>query len=105
MITTAARGVVARVDFHSCLLLGDEHEPPFEAKARGSLMGRTKSLGSTMVVGDVACFERTGGRAVITSVEPRRNLFARRASGKRSIEQVVAANLDQLVMLDAIAEA
>ena len=38
-------------------------------------------------------------RAVIEEVEPRRNAFSRRASGERPEEQVVAANLDQVLIV------
>jgi ribosome biogenesis GTPase len=95
--------VVARVDFGSCLLQPDG-SAPLEATVRGKLMGPRKSLGNTVVVGDVALYVEEGGQAVVTGVEPRRNAFSRRAAGERVEEQVVAANLDQVVVVAAIVE-
>ena len=93
--------VVARVDFRSCLLLPDQGQI-FEATVRPSLMGRTKALGNAVVVGDGAGFELASGRAVVTEVAPRRNSFSRRAAGDRPAEQVVAANLDQVVLVASV---
>jgi ribosome biogenesis GTPase / thiamine phosphate phosphatase len=99
---------VARVDFGACVLLLDDGEL-LGARARGKLMGPRKSLGNTIVVGDRVRWERAGtsGRedeAVVTAVAPRRNAFSRRASGHRPEEQVVAVNLDQVVLVASIAE-
>jgi ribosome biogenesis GTPase len=101
--------VVARVDFGSCVLLLDDGAL-LAAHARGRLMGRRKSLGNTIVVGDRVHFERGSGPGagahdtVISGVEPRRNFFSRRVSGRRAAEQVVAANLDQVVLVASVAE-
>jgi ribosome biogenesis GTPase len=95
--------VVARVDFRSCLLL-PEAGGPIEAAARARLMGPRKSLGNTLVVGDAVRFERHAERALVTEVTPRRNCFSRRAAGERNEEQVVAANLDQVVLVTSLAE-
>lgn len=95
--------VVARVDFGACLLQPDG-EAPIEAIVRGSLMGPRKALGNVLVVGDVAHYDLEGGRAVVTEVEPRRNAFSRRAAGERPAEQVIAANLDQVVVVASIVE-
>jgi ribosome biogenesis GTPase / thiamine phosphate phosphatase len=107
-VTTAARSatgraVVARVDFRACVLLPDSGEP-FEATVQARLMGPTRSLGNTLVVGDAVEFERDASGAVVTRVEPRRNGFARRASGERCEEQVVAANVDQVVLVASLLE-
>src|SRR5262245_10593614 len=72
-------------------------------------MGHRKALGNTVVVGDRVHHESSGDdaagfEAVVTDVEPRRNTFSRRASGKRAEEQVVAANLDQVVLVASLAE-
>jgi len=94
---------VARVDFRSCLLhaaLGT----PIEATVLARFMGRRKSLGNAVVVGDVAHYVEEGGRAVVTRVEPRRNAFSRRGAGGRNEEQVVAANLDQVIVVASIVD-
>lgn len=104
-MTEAAAGVreavVARVDFGNCVLVeadGTRHE----ATVRGRMMGRTKSLGNAVVVGDVARFAIEGGRAVVLGVAERANAFSRRAAGDRPIEQVVAANLDQVIVVASV---
>jgi ribosome biogenesis GTPase len=91
------------VDFGSCLLRTEDGSL-VEATVRGRLMGRRKALDNAMVVGDRVRFASTGGRAVVLEVEARRNAFSRRAAGERPAEQVVAANLDQLVLVVSIAE-
>ena len=94
---------MARVDFGACTLQPG-HGGPIEATVRGRLMGPRKSLGNALVVGDVACYVEERGQAVVTGVEPRRNAFSRRGAGERPCEQVVAANLDQVVVVAAIVQ-
>jgi ribosome biogenesis GTPase len=99
--------LVARVDFGSCVLLLESGEL-LAGRARGKLMGPRKSLGNAIVVGDQVGYElstaASRGEAVVSSVEPRRNAFSRRASGHRGGEQVVAANLDQVVLVASVGE-
>jgi ribosome biogenesis GTPase len=97
----AQSAVAVRVDFGSCLLLGDDGVA-FEAIVRGRLMGVRKALGNVLVVGDRVQVERERGRVVVTGVHPRRNHFSRRESGARGAEQVVASNLDQVVVVAAV---
>lgn len=100
----AARGesaLVVRVDFGSCTLT-TAAGATFEAKVRGRLMGTRKALGNAVVVGDTACVTFERERAVVTDVAPRRNTFSRRAAGERVEEQVVAANLDQVVVVASL---
>ncbi len=97
-----ARALVVRVDFGGCTLRAESGET-FTAVARGALMGRRKQLGNAIVVGDVVELVREGERHVIVAVEPRRNQFSRRAAGERAVEQVVAANLDQVVLVASAA--
>jgi len=90
------------------LLLDDDRL--VAARARGKLMGPRKSLGNAVVVGDRVRWERapSSGRAAaeatLEGVAPRRNWFSRRASGGREAEQVVAADLDQVVLVASVAE-
>ena len=92
---------MVRVDFGGCVLL-PEQGAPFEATVRGRLMGRKKALGNTVVVGDVVTVAWEQERAMIEEVEPRRNAFSRRAAGEKMEEQVVAANLDQVVVVASL---
>lgn len=97
--------VVSRVDFGACSLLLEDGST-LEARVRGRLMGREKALGNTVVVGDVAEYERGPGgeRAMVTGVRPRRNVFSRRAAGDRPEDQVLAVNLDQIVVVASVRE-
>ena len=95
---------VVRVDFGGCLLKWSDGTL-VRARARGKLMGERKALGNTVVVGDRAVVETHTSQPdvdpVIVAVEPRRNAFSRRATGRPLVEQVVAANLDQVVHVAA----
>lgn len=95
--------VVARVDFGGCTLI-DEQGRTIEAIVRARLMGPRKSLGNTVVVGDRVAITHEPAHVVVESVEARRNAFSRRAAGDRPEEQVVGANLDQIVMVAALAD-
>ena len=75
------RALVVRVDFGSCALRAEDGRM-LEAPVRGRVMGKRKSLGNAVVVGDMACWTPERERIVISGVEPRRNVFSRRASGE-----------------------
>jgi len=93
--------LVARVDFGACRLLTDQGEW-LDAIARGRLMGARKALGNAVVVGDRVTLEQERERVMISAVHPRRNAFSRRAPGDRPSEQVVASNLDQVVLVASL---
>jgi ribosome biogenesis GTPase len=93
---------VARVDFGACVLFAPDGTLA-SATVRGRLMGRRKSLGNAVVVGDRVRLEPGAGGPVVAEVEPRRNAFSRRAAGEPAAEQVVAANLDQVVLVASLA--
>ena len=95
--------LVARVDFGACVLFGEDGAL-FAATVRGRLMGRRKALGNAVVVGDEVRLEAGRERAVVDEVRPRRNAFSRRAAGEPAAEQVVAANLDQVVLVASLAQ-
>ena len=99
----AFAATVMRVDFGQ-VVLEEDSGVRHEAQARGRLMGPTKALGNAVVVGDRVAASREADRVLITEVEPRRNTFSRRAAGERVAQQVVAANLDQVVLIASIAE-
>jgi ribosome biogenesis GTPase len=101
--TGTREAVVARVDFGGCTLRLDDGGS-LEALVRGRMMGPRKALGNAVVVGDRVVFESERDRAMITHVLPRRNAFSRRAAGDRATEQVVAANLDQVVLVASLVQ-
>lgn len=75
---------------------------------RCKVKGTAKQADSAMpVVGDLVDFEPIApGEGVITAVLPRSSRFSRRAAGGRGTarEQVLAANVDQVVIVFAAAE-
>ena len=93
---------MVRVDFGGCVLLAEDGAL-VAATVRGRLMGPKKALGNAVVVGDRVRIEVESGRAVVDEVQPRRNAFSRRAAGEQPTEQVVAANLDQVVLVTSLA--
>ena len=95
---------VVRVDFGACVLRV-ETGALVRAIVRGRLMGERKSLGNSVVVGDRVRWEAgpdPGHSPVVSEVAPRRNAFSRRTPGRHPAEQVVASNLDQVVLVSAL---
>ena len=92
-----------RVDFGACVVKLANGETT-EVGVRGRLMGRKKALGNTVVVGDIVTLGEEAGTWVVEEVAPRRNAFSRRAAGNEPLEQVVAANLDQLVLVASLVD-
>ncbi|MEG2613339.1 MAG: ribosome small subunit-dependent GTPase A, partial [Alistipes sp.] len=80
-------------------------EQRVQCRMRGRM--RLKGVRSTnpVVVGDVVCCETTDDQTcVITAVEPRRNYVIRRASNLSKESHIIAANIDQAVLLVTIME-
>jgi len=73
-----------------------------------SLRGRLKntSAASKLAVGDEVSVQRDGhaGAWVITAIHPRRSVLARRAPGRAPGERVIAANVDQVLVVFAVAK-
>ena len=92
---------VSRIDFGGVRLLADDGAE-LEATVPGRLRGARKALGNAVVTGDRVRLAWDADRAVVEAVDPRRNAFSRRASGERDEEQVVAANLDAVVVVAAL---
>ena len=68
-------------------------------RIRGKL--RLKGVRSTnpVVVGDEAVCEADGGDCVIVDIEPRRNYVIRRASNLSKESHIIAANVDQALLM------
>lgn len=92
-----------RVDFGACQVVLDGGEKR-DATVRGRVMGRKKALGNAVVVGDRVTLVEEAGDLAVEAVAPRRNAFSRRAAGNEPIEQVVAANLDQIILVTSLAD-
>ena len=92
------RGQVVRVSGLQCLVEACEQQ--YTCELRGRLKSGTRSSNSPIVVGDWVNFEPTDSAAgVVEQVYPRRSKFSRGTSGSKPFERVIAANLDQLVVV------
>ena len=73
------------------------------AELRAEVSGRLKhsAVGSQDLpaVGDWVAIQREGDSALIHAVLPRRSCFTRKAAGRRSEQQVVAANADTVLLI------
>src|SRR5690242_17655314 len=71
------------------------------AQVSGQLRHSTESAGELPVVGDWVALRRSSGDgiALIQSVLPRRSKFSRKAAGRATREQVVAANIDTVFLV------
>jgi len=79
-------------DFFRCLL-------------RGKLLKLEREEKNILAVGDEVLFERLQkDQGVITAIEERRSSLVRKGAGKkgRHLEQVIAANIDQLLVVVAV---
>jgi len=96
--------VVARVDLRQAILL-DARGNEFACHLRARFMDRAKRLRGALVAGDEVEWDTDAqSMPVVEEVLPRRNAFSRRASGHPPREQVLAANLDQVLLVAALAE-
>jgi ribosome biogenesis GTPase / thiamine phosphate phosphatase len=70
----------------------------------GSFFHRTQTTDAFPAVGDWVAVKRRHGeaRADIQAVLPRRTKFSRRAAGEENIEQVVAANIDTVLLVSGL---
>jgi ribosome biogenesis GTPase len=73
------------------------------AEPSGKMRAVAQGEGDWPAVGDWVAAERCGGdRAFIQRVLPRGGRFARKAPGKRIVEQVIAANIDTAFLVAAL---
>ena len=87
-------GRVARVDRGACTVL----------TAQGPERVQTTGADAQAVVGDWVAIELAGDQAdsVVREVLPRRTQFIRGAAGDETIRQVVAANMDTVLVLNGV---
>lgn len=101
MAAWPTEATVARIDFGSVHLMADDGRTR-AANVPAKLRGAKKVLGNAVVTGDRVTLGWEGERALVESIAPRRNAFSRRAAGEREVEQVVASNLDQVVIVASL---
>jgi ribosome biogenesis GTPase len=84
-----------------CRVAGEAGE--MWAEVSGRLRYEAADAGALPAVGDwVAIIARPGERATVHAVLPRRTKFSRQAAGKGTAEQVVAANVDTVLLLSSL---
>ncbi|HEX9793692.1 MAG TPA: ribosome small subunit-dependent GTPase A [Planctomycetota bacterium] len=93
----APEGLVTRVDARQCEVCFDGKTAP--AQLRGRLFEAESIDRSPVAVGDRVRLTDEDGELAIDEVLPRRNVFARRASGEEVRRQLLAANVDQVVLV------
>lgn len=77
---------------------------PTQCKIKGNLRLKGFRCTNPVAVGDVVSIEtHQDGTAWITAIEPRRNYIIRRASNLSKEFQIIAANLDQAVLVVTLA--
>src|SRR5438876_3342987 len=71
-----------------------------KAAAIGALLYRSEDAAALPSVGDWVAVQSTGpDEAMIHAVLPRRTKFSRRAAGERGQEQMIAANIDLVLIV------
>lgn len=83
----------------------DDNGELWECKIRGRI--RLKGLRSTnpVAVGDRVRFDETGkGEGVVTQIEPRRNYIVRRSVNLSHKAHIIAANIDQAILVVTLKE-
>ena len=75
----------------------------WQCELRGRLKKGARTATTPVVVGDLVTVKPVKHRiGVLEEVRPRKSKFSRLASGLRSCEQILAANLDQLVVVASL---
>lgn len=76
----------------------------YQAEVAGKLAHSAQSPADFPAVGDWAalCLPTGGGRAIVHSVLPRRSAFSRKTASVQTDEQVVAANVDTVLLVCAL---
>ena len=97
-------GVVIRLDSASCVVRCEGHDVRCPLPGRWRLARRSQT--GPLAVGDrMRLSLQPTGEGLLDGVEPRRGgKLSRKAAGDRGLEQVVAANVDQLVAVAATVE-
>jgi ribosome biogenesis GTPase len=72
------------------------------AELRGKLRHKAASREMLPAVGDWVLVEEHGERSTIHSVFDRRSKFSRKAAGKKTEEQIVAANVDTVFLVSSL---
>jgi ribosome biogenesis GTPase / thiamine phosphate phosphatase len=94
-----SQATVVRVDARQCDVLPDGHQEACGAHVRGRIYADRGSDKVPVAVGDRVLLSPSSEGFVIDEVLPRRNIFCRRAAGEDSRRQLLATNVDQVVLV------
>jgi ribosome biogenesis GTPase len=92
---------VTAVDRGQCIIRNEHEEVP--AKATNKFMCSTKSTKDMPCVGDWVCVDYNDSEksAIIHAVLPRKSLLRRKSAGKSSTYQMIAANIDMVLIVQS----
>lgn len=100
MVEEQVEGLVVRVDAKVChVRIGDR---TVQAAPRGTLFDALEEVKNPVAVGDRVLVDLGGDPVRLTQVLPRRNWLGRTASSHDPREQVLAANVDQLLAIASL---
>lgn len=91
--------LVVRVDARQCEVVLDGEQEVRPVRMRGRLWEARSHDKSPVAVGDRVLLASEEDSDAITQVLPRRNEFGRRAAGEDPRRQLLATNLDQIVLV------
>ena len=72
------------------------------AKLAGRLRHQAAERGDLPAVGDWVAFERRSDTCLVQAMLPRRSKFSRKQAGRRTEEQIVAANVDKVLLITGL---
>lgn len=98
-LSPAETATVVRVDARQCEVLSPGDSEARAALMRGRLWEARSEDKSPVAVGDQVRLEVDEDGEAIAEVLPRRNAFARRAAGEDVRRQLLATNVDQVVLV------
>jgi len=94
-------GVVLGVHASRSLVRDDGDGREVSCLYRGKLARGLRRATNVLVVGDRVEYEGDGPEGVIVLIRPRRNELSRRSAGSRSVQHVLAANVDRAIIVVA----
>ncbi len=98
-------GLVAWAGNGLCRVIADADGRVVVCTIRGRLLREFEGAAGPVAPGDRVVFTPLPeGKGVIEDLLPRRNAFGRRAAGTRPGEQVIAANVDRIVVVFALCD-
>ena len=97
-------GTVTHSKGNWCTVLEKDTQTAIECRLKGKLRLTAWNTTNPVAVGDVVHFTiETDGNGLIHAIEERKNGIIRKAAGKNPQAHIIAANIDQLIILATLA--